>query len=54
MKKIVVQNTAGVYYGDRCSQFEGGVLTIDHLPSSNIDDVSARTDGIVKTLESAL
>ncbi len=54
LKKIVIQNQAGIYSGDKVATFAGGTLTIDHQPVSNIDDVKERTQGITKTLENAL
>jgi hypothetical protein len=56
LKKIVIQNKAGIYYGDRMAQFEkgSGTLTIDHEPCTNVDHVDERAKGITKTLENAL
>ncbi len=54
LKKVVVQNTTGAYYGDRWTSFEGGVLTLEHLPTTNADSVQERTDGLVQTLEKNL
>lgn len=54
LKKIIVQNTADVSYGDRWATFEGGVLTLDHKPTTNVDSVKERTDGLVALLEKSL
>ncbi len=54
LKKIVIQNTTGAYYGDRWASFENGVLTLDHLPTTNADSIQERTDGLVQTLEKKL
>ncbi len=54
LKKIVMQNTKGTYYGDRWASFEAGVLTLDHEPCTNVDDVAERTKGLVAVLEKAL
>ncbi len=54
LKKIVIQNKSGNYSGGSVATFEGGVLTIDHQPMSNIDDLADRTQGIQKTLEAKL
>ncbi|MBI3297356.1 MAG: hypothetical protein HYZ75_04270 [Elusimicrobia bacterium] len=53
LKKVLVANTKE---GFSCSSFsfEGGTLTIDHQPCSNIDDVGERTTGIQKMLEEKL
>jgi hypothetical protein len=56
LKKIVIQNRAGTYYGDRMAQWEkgSGTLTLDHEPCTNVDNVKERTDGITKALETNL
>jgi hypothetical protein len=54
LKKIMIQNTTGAYYGDRWASFENGVLTLDHLPTTNADSIQERTDGLVQTLEKKL
>ncbi len=54
LKKIIIQNTTGAYYGDRWASFENGVLTLDHLPTTNADSIQERTDGLVQTLEKNL
>jgi hypothetical protein len=54
LKKIVVQNVADVYYGDRWAMFEAGVLTLDHLPTTNIGNQDERKDGVVTVLEKGL
>ena len=54
LKKVVITNSGGTYYGDRIATFSDGVLTLDHEPCTNVDDVADRTTGIRKVLESAL
>ncbi len=54
LKRIRIQNKLNVYSGESCASFESGVLTIDHLPTSNVDDVNLRSRGIQKMLEAAL
>ncbi|MDC0713397.1 hypothetical protein POL68_33345 [Stigmatella sp. ncwal1] len=54
LKKIEIQNRAGVIYGDRMATFDGGTLLLDHQPHTNVDDVRDRTEGIRKLLESKL
>ena len=54
LKKILIQNTKGNYSGSSVAAFEGGVLTLDHEPMSNIDDIADRTKGIQKVLEAKL
>jgi hypothetical protein len=54
LKKVVIKNSQNVYYGDRIATFEGGVLTLDHEPTTNIDDVADRAKGIQAMLEKNL
>jgi hypothetical protein len=54
LKKIVITNKGGVYSGDRWARFEGGVLTLDHEPCTNIDSVQERADGLRLLMEKAL
>ena len=54
LKKIVLTNRSDVSYADNCVKFEGGVLTIDHLPCTNVDYVDDRKKAIQKKLELAL
>jgi hypothetical protein len=54
LKKVVIKNSAGNYYGDRWANFADGILTLDHLPTSNIGDVYDRTNGLIKVLEKGL
>jgi hypothetical protein len=53
IKKIVVKNVAGVW-GENAFSFENGVLTVDHLPTTNIDDVAQRSEFLTKLLESKM
>lgn len=50
LKKVVVTNTKNSYSPNHFT-FEGGVLTIDHDPASNVDDVKDRSEMIQKLLE---
>jgi hypothetical protein len=54
LKKVIITNTGGIYSADRMSTFVGGVLTLNHEPTTNVDDVGDRQRGIQSTLESAL
>lgn len=53
LKQIVIKNE-----NDRSNPngftFEGGVLTIDHKPTTNVDDVKDRASAIQKLLEKGL
>jgi hypothetical protein len=53
LKKIVVRNTEQ-YSSTSGFAFEGGVLTIDHRPYSNLDDGTERAKGLQRILESGL
>lgn len=53
LKKVVVRNT-GQYSSTSGFTFEGGVLTIDHMPYSNVDYGQERAEGLRKLLESGL
>lgn len=53
IKKIIVRNT-GQYYSTSGFTFVDGVLTIDHLPNTNIDYGDERAKGLRQLLESGL
>lgn len=54
LKKVVIQNSNSTASGSRVAAFHDGVLTLDHKPFTNMDDVRDRIAGIQKTLEAAL
>lgn len=54
LKKVVIENRSGIYYGDRMASWADGVLTLDHEPCTNVDSIDERSDGIRKLLESKL
>lgn len=53
LHKIVVKNS-GEYHNARGFAFQDGVLTIDHLPATNVNDVQERAKGLQRLLESQL
>lgn len=53
LKKVVFSNLTGMY-GASAVKFEDGVLTVDHHPVTNIDDVEERKKAVVAALEKAL
>lgn len=53
VKKIVIKNVAGLWGGEAYT-LENGVLAVDHLPTTNIDDIDSRVEGLTKLLESKL
>jgi hypothetical protein len=54
LKRVVIRNTADISSAHRMVTFEDGVLTLDHKPTTNIDDVRDRAKAIQETLEAAL
>ena len=54
LTKIVLANTSDYYSPSSAISFAGGVLTIDHDPCCNVDDVGERARALVKALEQAL
>jgi hypothetical protein len=53
LEKIVITNKSGAYSPTGAIKVEKGVITIDHS-CSNVEDVHARTQHLVKLLESKL
>jgi hypothetical protein len=51
LKKIIVRNT-DKYVSTTGFTFADGVLTLDHKPHTNIDDVDQRAKGLQQMLES--
>lgn len=43
LKKVVIKNEGGIYYASGAYLFEGGVLTIDHEPFNNVDNINDRS-----------
>lgn len=54
LKKIVITNDNGYYSPGKAISFANGVLTIDHEPHSNVDNVGERTSAIQAAIEKAL
>src|SRR5690348_7685423 len=42
LKKVVVLNKDQINYGDRMATFTGGVLTLDHKPTTNVGNLKER------------
>lgn len=53
LKKIVICNESENSYPTHFT-FSNGVLLLDHVPSSNVDDVESRTSAIQQLLEKNL
>jgi hypothetical protein len=54
LKKIVITNRGHVRNGDGMARFDRGVLTLDHEPAINVNDVEDRRHGIRRVIEAAL
>jgi len=54
LRSVVVVNQGGVYYADAMATLREGVLTLDHEPCTNIDDVDDRAKAIQAVLEAGL
>ena len=54
LTKIVLANTSDYYSPGSAISFTGGVLTIDHDPCCNVDDIGERSRALVKALEQGL
>ncbi len=54
VKKIVIKNENGNYYGSTAYTYADGVLTIDHSPISNIDNIDERSTELEKLLSSKM
>ncbi|MFT3701164.1 MAG: hypothetical protein QM802_02280 [Agriterribacter sp.] len=54
LKKIVITNEKDIYYGCYAYAYDNGTLTIDHKPFTNIDDITDRSNELVKFLSSKM
>lgn len=54
LKKIEILNRQGIYSSGRMATFDKGILTLDHEPHTNVDDIQERADSIRTLLESKL
>jgi hypothetical protein len=54
VKKVVIENEREIFSGESWARFDQGVLHLDHKPTTNVDSIGERTDGLVKLLENAL
>ncbi len=50
LKKVVIKNDNNIYYAESAYSFDGGTLTIDHSPISNIDNINERSEYLTKML----
>lgn len=54
LSKIVIKNDAGIHNSSKWANFTNSILTLDHEPITNIDDVQDRSKTIQKLLEENL
>ncbi len=50
LKKVIIKNEGGIYYASGAYSFNSGVLTINHEPFSNIDNITERSEELGKLL----
>jgi hypothetical protein len=43
LKKIVIKNEGGYYSAGSAYSFQSGVLTVDHQPFNNVDNITERS-----------
>lgn len=53
LKRIIIRNTTGASSGSSMVRFQDGVLTLDHEPVTNVDNVEDRQEAIQRALEAA-
>jgi len=54
LDKIVIKNKKGNISPKEWSKFENKTLTLDHKPTTNIDDINERTAKLKEVLENGL
>jgi hypothetical protein len=54
LTRIVVTNSSGNFQSTGMAMFDDGVLTIDHVPHSNVNDIGPRVLALVQLLEANL
>lgn len=54
VKKIVIKNEGDNYSGSAAYSYSDGVLTIDHSPITNIDDIDQRSAELEKFLSAKM
>ncbi|MBK8014294.1 MAG: hypothetical protein IPK13_23465 [Deltaproteobacteria bacterium] len=54
LKKIVIQNKSEISSATKVATYSGGVLTLDHKPTTNVGQVQDREKAIRTILENAL
>ena len=54
LTRVVIRNSGGNSSAERAVTFQDKVLTIDHEPVTNVDDVDDRTKYMIQVLEKGL
>lgn len=54
LTKIIIKNEGDIHYAGKWSSFEGNVLTLDHKPTTNIDQIDDRAKAVQTLLENSL
>ena len=54
LKKIQIKNRSEIFSYGRMATFADGLLTLDHLPTSNVHDTEGRRKAIQNLLEDSL
>lgn len=54
LEKLVIKNEEGISSGSRWATFEDKVLTLDHKPCTNINQIQDRTKAVQTLLENSL
>jgi len=52
--KIIIKNEGDIHYAGKWSSFDGNVLTLDHKPTTNIDQINDRAKAVQTLLENNL
>lgn len=51
LKKVVIQNYSDSHNSDRFATFKNGILTLDHYPVINADQIEDRVHNIQTVVE---
>ena len=54
LKKVVIHNYSDNYSASKWASFKKGILTLNHCPITNIDEVDARAEYIKHVVEKEL
>ncbi|MEM5503633.1 hypothetical protein ACRN9C_04775 [Shewanella frigidimarina] len=54
LKKVVIQNYSDNHRSDKFAEFKNGVLTLNHSPVTNVEQIDDRASNIQKIVEKEL